>query len=126
MKATLTSLLILTMLIGSGIYFHHVTENTCGFLHDNLKAATDHVAASNWDEANKTFLLMQKTWEKRKKYLALFTHHNLLDNVQIALARVAAASESRDASALSVECASLKKELDDLHHADRLEAENIF
>lgn len=126
MKATLTSLLIIAVLIGSGIYFHYVTENTCAFLHENLETATDHVSANNWDEANKTFSLMQKTWDKHKKYLALFTHHDLLDNVQIALARVAAASESRDTNALSVECASLRKELDDLHHADRLEAENIF
>lgn len=126
MKATLFSLLILTVLIGSGIYFHHVTEETCSFMHENLQTATEHVTAKNWNEANKTFLLMQETWDKRKTHLALFTHHDLLDNVQIALARVTAASESHDEEAFKVECASLKKELDDLHHADRLEAENIF
>ena len=126
MKATLFSLLILAVLVGSGIHFHHATENTCEFLHKNLKTATNHVLENNWDEANKTFSRMQETWNEKKKYLALFTHHDLLDNVQIALARVAAASAAHDADALKIECASLKKELDDLHHADRLEAENIF
>ncbi len=126
MKATLVSFFILALLIGSGLYFHYVTENTCSFLHESLQKANEEIAQSNWSEASKTFQHMQKTWDEDKSHLALFTHHDLLDNVQTALARVAAAAECRDIDALRIECASLKKELDDLHHADRLEPENIF
>ncbi len=126
MKTTLVSFFIFAILIGSGIYFHYRTENTCSFLHENLKKANEEIAENNWSEASKTFQLMQKIWNEEKQHLALFTHHDLLDNVQIALARVSAAAEGRSIDALRIESASLKKELDDLHHADHLELENIF
>lgn len=126
MKTTLIAFSILAGLMIGGSYFHRTTDELCQDLQDELKIGSAFAQEENWASATQTFEQMQRNWENGSKSLAVFTHHDLLDNIKISLARIISASQSNDIRTLRLETATFLEELRDLQQADRLEIGNVF
>lgn len=122
MKTTLYAFLILAAILISGILFDASVTEICA----DYQTALAEVSPESADNTLRMLSKIEQDWNKRKPFLAAFTHHSLLEEIQNALTRAKAAAKQNDPSLLAVEFEALQNALAALADADRPDLANIF
>lgn len=127
MKHLVISILcLLGLILPWGIYNNYSAGVIAGFNAALEEDVLPAIGSGNWQNAEKSFDVIQKDWKKYQKVSAYFIDTASISDVNGLISRTDAYILMRDASDATAECALLKDKLRDLHENELLSHENLF
>ena len=126
MKTSACAFLLLAVILASGIWFNSTLSKTCAKYETELNVCFSQASTKHWIEATQTLEKLKERLETRKTLFAVFSHHDLLEQIETALTRVEAAARQQDSVQFAIEYNTLKETINALRESEKTNAANIF
>jgi len=126
MRLLVTLTVILSIIIGTGIWFNHSLQVTTGDLSQQIDKISVEIRQKDWEEATKQSRNLENIWEEKAKWWPIFLDHQEIDNIEFSLARVKEYVAGQD-NALSLgQLSELKLMIEHIPRKEAVNLENIF
>ena len=91
-----------------------------------LERAGELALAGHWEEAEELIDEVEDTWEDRRWLLVALADHEVIEDMDAALAQLDALVDHRDGAACHALCSALGKKMEAVGKANSLTLENFF
>ena len=91
-----------------------------------LDRAGELALAGRWEEAEELIDDVEDSWEDRRWLLVALADHEVIEDMDAALAQLDALVDHRDAAACHALCSALGKKMEAIGKANSLTLENLF
>lgn len=127
MKALVTSILIMVLLLGSWWGFSYFADNS---LHELMETSKKDIlkaiADEDWQKADNKMKEVSEQWHKDKKIYSLYFRTSAINDTDYSIARAKEYIKRKDSSNSSGEISCLIEQLKFLHGNEILSIENLF
>ncbi|NBH62801.1 DUF4363 family protein [Anaerotruncus sp. 80] len=127
MRALITSIISLALLIGCwGIFYHYSDENLNGIITECEDVVMAAIQNENWDEAYDTFKEQYKIWHEYQNKALYFLDTQPINTADEEFAKTLMYIKAKDVSNSSGELLALTEQLRVLHENEGLHLRNIL
>lgn len=127
MKDFLITLLILALLFTGWIYFLYRSEQETEYLTAQLESnVTTSIESENWKDSLHQLSHVQDRWNSFRKFSMCFTSSDLINEIDISLAKTSKYIQAEDQSNSTGEIQAVCKQLSLLRRQEALTLQNIL
>lgn len=127
MKDFLIALLILALLFTGWIYFLYRSDQETEYLTAQLENnVTASIESEDWKDSLQQLSLVQNRWNSFRKFSMCFTSSDLINEIDISLAKTSKYIQAEDQSNSTGEIQAVCKQLSLLRRQEALTLQNIL
>ena len=116
---------LLAVLLAAGFLAAFALEGLCSGA-GKLERVGRLALEENWDAAEELVEDVEDNWEDRRWLLTALADHEVIEDMEAALAQLKSLIQTRDAAACHALCNSLAKKMEAVGKANSLTLENFF
>ena len=120
------SLILLCATVAVGCWEEHETSMLCRRYESAAEELYTLVQMENWPRAEQIINAYLEDWERTVPWLQALINHEDIDDVTLALVRICACIDAKDASACRENCAELRENARHIHHRDAFTLGNVL
>jgi hypothetical protein len=125
-KVILLVTILLTLIIGAGIFTTRSLTDTSKVLDNQISELENNVRNKTWNKADKSLLAIENEWSKNKSAWATLIDHTEIDSIDITLAKLSRYIETREPSSALAEASALSKLIRHIPRKVSFNIENIL
>jgi|GEM_PF-3543463 len=126
MKLFITSMVILVLIIGGGLWYIRTIAAITGDMLLCLDQAEAAAANEDYTAALQSISRMGEIWNAKKPLMSMFSDHSQLMDIDLSIAQIRQYATSAQSGDIYAEAAVLREYLSQIASADRLSWENVL
>lgn len=126
MKTIIIILVLLSLIIGLGIFFQSMLINESHEIINGLKRITDLIQDENWEDAEADMTKISHRWQLIRRKWHAVTDHTQIGLIDGSLARLEAFISVKEKKDCLAEIAALKQNIRYIPDKEKLTFSNIF
>ena len=118
--------LILLALAGFGFWINHSLSDTADKLGVKFTNIEKAVKQNDWPVAGEQISLAEKSWSKRKTWLAVIIDHQEIDQIEMAFSRIKSYIEAKNTGLSLGDLARVRQSIEHIPKKEVVSIENIL
>ncbi len=125
MKSLIISLVLVLVIVGVCLAGVLYVDHTVHLINQQLQACILEVEQGNWQKAKALLSIVEQTWAQKRKFLMMYTHQDVLDEIDDHLICLTALADHHPDEFVPNVVLCMNK-LNELHHRESVSLDSWF
>lgn len=126
MKSFVAAIVILIIIISGMFFYINALENVSDELNGLISKVEKQVQNEKWEDVEQSIKEMSESFNKVKKWLPCLVEHDIIDEINVTVAKVEQYALYKEVPELMAEITALKEQTEHIAKRERLIIENLL